>query len=141
MLLCADRYARRCHPIIAGFMVDYEEQTLITGMKSNQCTICHVKPAERENLTQEHPTEDGTSRDGHGNPIERPRMRTHQSTKDQIAKQRADPKNNPPADPNWVHEWDNFAWEHDFFNIHEGMMIDKLHQMYKGIVQYLIKWI
>jgi hypothetical protein len=40
-----------------------------------------------------------------------------------------------------VHEWDNFAWEHDFFNIHEGMMIDKLHQMYKGIVQYLIKWI
>ena len=34
-LVCADGYKRRCYPILAGLMVDYEEQVLITGIKAN----------------------------------------------------------------------------------------------------------
>ena len=41
------------HLIIAGFMTDYEEQVLITGIKKAQhCNICTVPPYERENLTK-----------------------------------------------------------------------------------------
>ena len=33
IITCADGYNRKCYPIIAGFMVDYEEQVLITSIK------------------------------------------------------------------------------------------------------------
>ena len=53
LVKCADGYNRQCYPIIAGFMVDYEEQVLITGIKKAQhCSICIVPPHERENLTK-----------------------------------------------------------------------------------------
>ena len=50
---CADGFKRRCYPVLAGLMVDYEEQVLITGVKANiQCSICHVPPKERECVTK-----------------------------------------------------------------------------------------
>ena len=52
-LVCADSYKRRCYPVLAGFMVDYKKQVLITGIKPNmQCSICHVPPKERELVTR-----------------------------------------------------------------------------------------
>ena len=51
---CADGHNRQCYPIIAGFMIDYEEQVLITGIKKAQhCSICTVPPHKRENLTKQ----------------------------------------------------------------------------------------
>jgi len=39
--------------LIAGFMADYEEQVLITGIKKAQhCSICVIPPHEQENLTK-----------------------------------------------------------------------------------------
>ena len=53
LVTCADGYTRRCYPIIAGFMADYEEQVLITGIKKAQhYSICIVLPHEQENLTK-----------------------------------------------------------------------------------------
>ena len=50
---CAGGFKRRCYPVFAGLMVDYEEQVLITGVKANmQCFICHVPPKEREHVTK-----------------------------------------------------------------------------------------
>ena len=50
---CADGFKQRCYPILAGLMVDYEEQVLITGVKANmQCSICHVPLKERERVTK-----------------------------------------------------------------------------------------
>jgi hypothetical protein len=104
--------------------VDYEEQTIITGVKDGpHCPICLVPEGEREKLRRKH------------------RFRTHASTQEQIKKQRDNPKLYPKNHPDWVHEFDNFAWGHHFVNIHECMMIDKLHQIYKGIVQYTLKWV
>jgi hypothetical protein len=53
LVRCADGHHRRCYPIIAGFMADYEEQVLIMGIKKAQhCSMCIVPLNERENLTK-----------------------------------------------------------------------------------------
>jgi hypothetical protein len=53
---CADGYVRLCYPIITRMTVNYEEQALITGVKSGQhCSICTVPSNERENLTKVWP--------------------------------------------------------------------------------------
>ncbi len=42
-MICADGLKRHCYPILAGVMVDYKEQVLITGIKANvQYFICHI---------------------------------------------------------------------------------------------------
>ena len=118
---CADGHVRKCYPIIAGIMADYEEQVLITGIKKAQhCSICVVPPNERENLTKRWDD------------------RTHEFTQQQIERQRRN--NIPRSDESCVHEVENFAWKHPHLNIHKVMMIDVLHQLLKGIVMYLITW-
>ena len=105
---CADGRIRQCYPVICGIMADYEEQVLITGVKSQQhCTICQVPPNRRENLLERHP------------------LRTHESTKKQIAAQQAN--DTPQTDPDWVHPVPCFAWKHGLINIHNAMMADILH--------------
>ena len=48
----ADGYKRRYYPILAGFMVDYEEQVHITGIKANmEFSIYHVLPKKKELVT------------------------------------------------------------------------------------------
>ncbi|KAI9750296.1 MAG: hypothetical protein M4579_006529 [Chaenotheca gracillima] len=121
-LECADGHVRRCYPIVAGFMTDYEEQVLITGIKSGRhCSICQVPPDERENLCQEWP------------------KRTHESTQLQIATQSN--QRRARGDDTWIHPVANFAWRHHHVNIHGGMMVDVLHQLLKGVVMHLIEWI
>ncbi len=41
----------------------------------------------------------------------------------------------------WIHSMKNFAWSHMFINIHETMMIDVLHQLFKRIILYLMLWL
>ncbi len=49
----ADGFKKRCYPILASLMVDYEKQVLITGIKANmQYSICHIPLKERELVTQ-----------------------------------------------------------------------------------------
>ena len=119
---CADGYYRQCYPIIAGFMTDYEEQVLITGIKKAQhCSVCTVPPHERENLTKQWDD------------------RTHELTQQQIYRQRQ--TGLAKTDDTWVHDVENFAWKHPYVNIHKAMMIDVLHQLLKGITMYLITWV
>ena len=71
---CADGFKRHCYSILASLMVDYKEQVLITGIKANmQCSICHVPPKERECVTKSW------------------EFRTHESTWEQIERQRNNP--------------------------------------------------
>ncbi|KAN0076227.1 hypothetical protein V8E54_006369, partial [Elaphomyces granulatus] len=73
---CADGRYRHCFPIITGIIADYEEQVLLTGVKSGRhCTICQVPPSERENLQKRWP------------------KRTHEYTQQLIAWQRRNPSN------------------------------------------------
>ena len=113
---------RQCHPILAGFMCDYEEQVVITCIKSLQhCTICEVPPDMRENLHHSWP------------------LRTHESMKSQIRRQQME--NIPKSDSFWVHLIKNFAWDHPYTNIHQAMMMDILHQLYKGVVEHMKSWV
>lgn len=51
-LVCAYGYKRPCYLVLVNVMVYYKEQVLITGIKVNmQCSICHVRPKEREIVT------------------------------------------------------------------------------------------
>ncbi len=119
LVTCADGHRHMCYPIIAGFMADYEEQVLITGIKKAQhCSICTVPPHERENLVKRW--------DDH----------THEYTQWQIYHQRLHGVER--SNDNWVHEVENFAWKHPYVNIHKAMMVDILHQLLKGITMYLI---
>lgn len=103
-----------CHPVIAGFMIDYEEQVLITGIKSgNHCSICQVPPDQREDLS------------GRWEP------RTHESTQSQICRQQKQSKSAQP-DAMAVRSVANFAWKHTSVNIHSVMMVDILHQLLQG---------
>ena len=120
LVKCADGCQRRCHPIIAGFMADYEEQVLITGIKKAQhCSICTVPPHERENLLMKQWDH-----------------RTHELTQHQISRQRQ--TDLAKTDDTWVHDVENFAWKHPYLNIHSAMMVNPLHQLLKGITMYLI---
>lgn len=122
-MLCADGHTRRGYPILCGIIVDYQEQTLITGVKNNQrCTICKVPPKGRGELLK------GSWA-----------FRTHQDTQEQIQRQRS--MRVDPSSDDWVHDAPCFAWNHAHFNIHEGMLADILHQLLKGLVMYTVKWI
>lgn len=108
--------------MIAGFSVDYEEQVLITGVKSNRsCPKCTVPPNDREHLRR-------TWSD-----------RTHESTVAQIRLQEETVVAKSHDD--YVHEEDNFAWDHALVNIHSCMLVDTLHQLLKGVSVHLLGWL
>ena len=111
-VFCADGFYRQCHPIIAGFMVNYEEQVLITGIKSNNhCSICQVPPDKRENLHEKW------------------ELRTHESTQSQILRQLKQLK---------LGQRDTMAMH--AVNIHLVIMVNILHQLLKDIVKWLLDW-
>lgn len=52
-MICIDSLKHRYYLILAGGIVDYKEQVLITGIKANmQYFICYISPQEQENLTK-----------------------------------------------------------------------------------------
>ena len=122
---CANSFKQRFYPVLAGLMVDYEEQILITGIKTSmQCSICYVPPKKRECVTKLW------------------EFQTHESTWEQIKHQR----NNPPvkrdrAADKWLYLRECFAWDHSYINIHAILLSDILHQLYKGVMTNLVSWI
>ncbi len=94
LMMCADGSVRRLHLIIAGMSVDYEEQVVITGIKSGmQCSMCQIPPEERENLCKTWA------------------LKTHKSTRAQIALQETEEwiEDHGHRDPDSVHSMENFV--------------------------------
>ncbi len=55
-MIYTDGLKCRCYPILAGVIVDYEEQVLITEIKANvQYFVYYVPLQKRENLTKTWP--------------------------------------------------------------------------------------
>ena len=128
LMMCKDRNVRQCHPIVASMSVDYEEQVVITGIKSGmQCLMCQVPPKERENLCKMWP------------------KRTHDSTRAQLALQDTAElvKENGLKYLDCVYLIRNFVWNHSFVNIYECMMLDILYQLLKGMVggTHMLQWL
>jgi hypothetical protein len=103
-------------------LCDYEEVTLITGIKRNeQCGTCQAPSKELQDLSTKWP------------------LRMHLQMRSQMQKQHDQRIN--PSNQDWVHPIDCFAWRHSFVNIHEAISIDMLHQLQKGVFRDLINWI
>lgn len=52
-MICVDGLKYHYDPILIGITIDYKEQVLITVIKTNiQCSVCHIFPDKRENLTK-----------------------------------------------------------------------------------------
>ena len=121
----ANDFKRCCYPVLAGLMVDYEEQVLITGAKTNmQCFICHVPPKKREYVTKKW------------------EFQTHELTWEQIERQCNNPAvQRAKAADKWLHPRESFAWDHSYVNIHAIFLSNILHQLYKGVMTNLVSWI
>jgi uncharacterized membrane protein YbaN (DUF454 family) len=95
-------------------MADYEEQVLLTGVKSGcHCTICQVPPSERENLQK------------------RWLKQTHEYTQQLIAWQQQTALSDSSKEDKVMIVYDvgYFTWSHPHTNIHTAMMLDMLHQL------------
>ncbi|KAF2715839.1 hypothetical protein K431DRAFT_289888, partial [Polychaeton citri CBS 116435] len=121
-IACADGWTRQCFPIIAAMVIDHEEQVKVTGVKSNShCTMCQVKPDDREDLEVWAP------------------WRTHKTTQQQHKRQRL--SKIEKKDVSWIHDINCFAYGHRYVNIHKTMMVDILHQLLKGVLMHVLGWI
>jgi hypothetical protein len=123
---CADGQYQNYFPIITGIMADYEEQVLLTSVKSRRhYTIYQVPPLEQENLQKRWP------------------KRTHKYTQQLIARQQQTALSDSSKKDKAIMVYDvgYFTWSHPHTNIHTIMILDMLHQLLKGVIHYLIDWI
>ena len=119
LMICADRNVWQYHLIIGSMSVDYEEQVVITGIKSGmQCSMCHILPEERKNLCKVWPRQ------------------TYKSMCVQVAQQNTIEwmEENGSKHPDYMHSITNFAESHFFMNIHQCMLLDILYQLLKSVV-------
>ncbi|QRW06771.1 hypothetical protein RhiLY_05770 [Ceratobasidium sp. AG-Ba] len=119
-MLCADGGVRRVHPILAAYIADYEEQVRVACVRDGQCPVCWVPNDKRAdilceyNLRGRHQTLDALDDYWEGN-----------STAIDILGIR-------PTDPFWA--------DLPFVEISNCITPDLLHQLHKGMFDYIIKW-
>lgn len=107
---------------------DYEEQVLITSIKSGKhCPVCLVPLNEQEQLRPENPYP----------------KRTPEQTIEQLQIQKKYDKNTPRLLLDMmVHNRPNFTDGHFAVNVYQLQMFDMLHQlMVKGLLNYLLDWL
>ncbi|KAL0574790.1 hypothetical protein V5O48_007182 [Marasmius crinis-equi] len=118
--------ARRGHPILAAYVADYPEQTLVTGAKSNRCPgLCPTEPHELGKDNMDLPFKDlGTALQVLEKISEGPTIFT-KACKEAGMK--------PIPEPFWK--------DLPYTNIFQSMTPDILHQLFQGIIKHLIAWL
>ncbi|KAG9080612.1 hypothetical protein FRC06_006358 [Ceratobasidium sp. 370] len=53
-MFCADGGIRRVHPILAAYLADYKDQTLVTCVRENRCPVCWVPSEERVDYNKQY---------------------------------------------------------------------------------------
>ena len=122
-----DGYVRRVHPILACYVADYPEQCLVTCCKYGTCPKCDLGEDQIGN------------REG-GN------WRTQRDTLTTIKKAAASATSTTAFQLRCRQDhisgavtrpfWDGFP----LYDIHLSITPDVLHQLYQGIVKYLVLW-
>ena len=120
-----DGVIRRTHPIFAAFSGDYPEQVLVTGVKTGECPTCLVP---RDKLG-EYPT-----------------VYPHRNLQT-IFNALASLEDGPAAFVRACNAAGIKAIPHPFWEdlpyvcIHQSITADILHQLYQGLIKYVIAWI
>jgi len=132
-LLCADDFTRQCYFILESIFANYEEQVLIIEVKTNQhCTLCTVSSNRHQKLCKHwsKQTHEYTQR-----------LIWIQQTQATTTEQKSINNNDDISNDMRVYVADNFAWKHHFINIHNLMIFDSLHQLYKEWIMQLMRYI
>lgn len=121
---CADGFVRRCFPILAAYIADNPEQTMIAGCRRNRCYRCTVDKDSRGEL-----------------PIVPPPPRNPENTSDALEAQALGHTTTlftteglkPYGKPFWA--------DLPHTNIFTCLTPDILHQLHKGVFkEHLMKW-
>ncbi|KAF8500501.1 hypothetical protein F5888DRAFT_1793628 [Russula emetica] len=117
--------AFRCHPILACVPTDYQEQVLITGVKTGLCPSCPIPRDEIGEDGKEYP------------------LRDFCMILEALSKANVDPTEFKKAcegagvKPIYHPFWERLPYTHIFRSITP----DILHQLYQGVIRHLISWI
>ncbi|KAL0571739.1 hypothetical protein V5O48_010221 [Marasmius crinis-equi] len=117
---------RRGHPILACYVADYPEQTLVTTAKGNRCpALCPTAPDELGNDLTDHPFFELA---------EALRVLEHISQGPTVFAQACQDAGLKPApEPFWKGL--------PYTNIFQSMTPDILHQLYQGLIKHLVAWL
>ncbi|KAG8715977.1 hypothetical protein FRC09_016138, partial [Ceratobasidium sp. 395] len=121
-MLCADGGIRRVHPVLAAYIADFEEQSLVTCVERDRCPVCWVPADEKADYSQEY------------------ELRTRRATLDALEDHRAGWSATidvlgirPTGKPFWAGL--------PFVEISNCITPDLLHQIHKGVFKdHLVKW-
>jgi hypothetical protein len=125
ILVSGDGAVRRCFPILAAYVGDYPEQTLVALVKNGHCPIC---PAPRKDI-------------GNWESILAPRDTQNiikaLNSVDKGAAEFTKTCTKAGIKPVQCVFWQNLP----FVDIYRSITPDILHQLYQGILKHLISWI
>ncbi|KAG9094615.1 hypothetical protein FS749_012136 [Ceratobasidium sp. UAMH 11750] len=120
-MFCADGGIRRVHPILAAYLADYKEQTLVTCVRDNRCPVCWVPGKERADYNQQYSL--------------RGKHETMRNLEDHWAgdSRGVETLGIRPNRPFWA--------DLPYVDIFNCMAPDMLHQLNKGIFgKHVVKW-
>ncbi|KIY60847.1 hypothetical protein CYLTODRAFT_324705, partial [Cylindrobasidium torrendii FP15055 ss-10] len=126
-MISADGSVRLVHPILAAYVADYPEQCLVTCSKYGSCPKCQAGPKELDER-QDYP------------------LQTPEDTLKTMREAAADCDSHSAytkicMEQNVNGNVDSPFWEHlPYTNIHLSQTPDVLHQLYQGVVKYLLLW-
>jgi hypothetical protein len=118
---CADGFKRRCYPILAAWIGDYPEMTMITKTVGGSCPVCEVEKGK----DMGHPK--GSSKHEPRCPA---RYQEHLET-----------NNDDELHKLHVQASYNHFWEYPLCNVYRLWQPDALHQLYLGIVKTVFNWL
>ncbi|KAF6756066.1 hypothetical protein DFP72DRAFT_1008140 [Ephemerocybe angulata] len=125
MLRDGNGQVRRGHPILACYVGDYPEQTLVGAVKQGDCAVC---PATRDTLDEHDPDWDFRDVDAVRDAL------NSVGEGATVFKQRClEAGIKPVQDPFWK--------ELPFVHIYRSITPDVLHQLYQGVVKHVISWL
>ena len=122
---CADGQVRRCYPILAAWIADYQEHVILARIINGLCPVCEIPQTEM-------------------GPEPSSRVREFRS-RDQMSYQRALERGNPEDAEYLVsiglRGEENPFWRFPLCNVYNLWQPDALHLLHLGILKTMMDWL
>ncbi|KAH7905034.1 hypothetical protein BJ138DRAFT_1233443 [Hygrophoropsis aurantiaca] len=123
IMTSGDGVKRRCHPLLASYVGDYPEQCLVTGAYNGDCPVCECGHDELGDFPCKHNYRE----------LDLVFEALDKLGTNEFAQACREANIKPLQHPFW--EILPYA------NIFQSITPDILHQLYQGVVKYLISWL